>query len=938
MRRVPKGSGQCSAAENGEGGWGNSSKGSDEDECRKLYGAVAIVALGCYINGLGGDFVHDDIPAIVQNKDVLGQSHVTDLLRNDFWGTDMADAASHKSYRPLTVLTFRANHWAFGLHPYWFHAFNVALHAVASLLFTKVCLGVAGLQPKFAAAAGALFAAHPVHTEAVTGIVGRADVLACVFFLLSFLAYHGRSSNSDGGYGCSGNICGGNGSGLNQISGVSVWLSALLGGLSMLAKETGVTVMVVNLAYDVYRSWPFIKRTIVEIRWNEETLLFSRRAAKVLISLCLLLVFRLALLQGSLPRFSVQDNPTAFHPSRHVRFLTFCYLAAFNCWLLLCPVTLSHDWQMGSVPLVTSLADSRNVATCLFAISFLALAYRGIADFEQQRHPPLLLGILFLVLPFLPAANLLVTVGFVVAERVLFIPSLGFVLLVVYGAQLLWSAFLRQRSLILCAGLVILLLAFCGRSVVRNADWATRESLVRAGLKVLPHNAKMHYNFANFLRDTGDVDRAVGHYREALRLWPSYASAHNNLGTLVGGSEEAEGHFLAAIRHSPNHVNAHYNLGQVYRRINRTEEALRMLRRCILLDASYVPAYLLLAKLYSGLEGGGGMEAGEMPLAGGGLGAERRRAVVGNLLRHITLLVPRDPDSLAEYASWLRDVGRPWEALQYFQRALMASPGHRPALIGAARTLKGRGHVARARRFYKRALYRTRNYYSIHDYSAIFAPSGKLHVHIDEDPEDTLAPNIELGRTFCRRPLRMSTECDQHHHVQGAPSRTEVPSNAVPRSASSGAAKKRRRPSSPGSLRGRGRNGTRGTAPLGEEAAGGRREGREGNRGWGPPCAAAEEEAECLPVLDVDPEGAHGGTGGTSAAAFNQGYHYSSTWGMRQVVLPEESAHLGDPTTPVPASTPGQCEGGGGAGGADGLCKTVAFHQENDFSPEMVTG
>lgn len=49
------------------------------------------------------------------------------------------------------------------------------------------------------------------------------------------------------------------------------------------------------------------------------------------------------------------------------------------------------------------------------------------------------------------------------------------------------------------------------------------------------------------------------------RLWPSYASAHNNLGTLMKGSEQAEMHFRAAIRFSADHVNAHYNLGQLYR-------------------------------------------------------------------------------------------------------------------------------------------------------------------------------------------------------------------------------------------------------------------------------------------------------------------------------------------------------------------------------------
>ncbi|GLG98620.1 Protein O-mannosyl-transferase TMTC2 [Gryllus bimaculatus] len=161
-----------------------------------------------------------------------------------------------------------------------------------------------------------------------------------------------------------------------------VWLSVVFGGVSMLAKETGITVLVVNLLYDFYRSWHSIKRSLLEVRWNDDTQQFARRAAKILMSLSVLLVFRLAMLQGSLPRFSNQDNPAAFHPSRLVRFLTFCYLAAFNCWLLLCPATLSHDWQMGSVPLVASLGDARNLATALFFLCCLVVLFRCLMDFE----------------------------------------------------------------------------------------------------------------------------------------------------------------------------------------------------------------------------------------------------------------------------------------------------------------------------------------------------------------------------------------------------------------------------------------------------------------------------------------------------------------------------------------------------------------------------
>lgn len=64
--------------------------------------------------------------------------------------------------------------------------------------------------------------------------------------------------------------------------------------------------------------------------------------------------------------------------------MTFCYLAAFNWWLLLCPATLSHDWQMGSVPLVTSIGDSRNLITFLFFGLTLLLAIRSLIDFEVR--------------------------------------------------------------------------------------------------------------------------------------------------------------------------------------------------------------------------------------------------------------------------------------------------------------------------------------------------------------------------------------------------------------------------------------------------------------------------------------------------------------------------------------------------------------------------
>ncbi|XP_063823663.1 protein O-mannosyl-transferase TMTC1-like [Ostrinia nubilalis] len=364
----------------------------------------------------------------------------------------------------------------------------------------------------------------------------------------------------------------------------------------MLAKETGVTVLLLNLAFDFYRCWPFVKRSICSLKIEKKCTGLSIRTIKVVVSLALLICLRLALLQGTWPTFSSQDNPAAFHPSFFVRLMTFCYLAAFNWWLLLCPWTLSHDWQMGSVPLITSGWDPRNLLTCAAFGALLLLCYRCIADLEVQRHTPAVIGLLLLVVPFVPASNLLVTVGFVIAERVLYIPSVGSVIITAYGVQLMWCSKPGTKA-ILVVGLAVLAASSVARTYRRNADWRDRATLLRADLVTLPQNAKLHYNLGNFLRETEQQESAIKHYKEALRLWPSYASAHNNIGTLVTGSDNAEQHFLQAIKFNKYHVNAHYNLGKLYKKSGRTSQAVAMLEKCIWLQPRFVQAHVELLTL-----------------------------------------------------------------------------------------------------------------------------------------------------------------------------------------------------------------------------------------------------------------------------------------------------------------------------------------------------
>ncbi len=132
---------------------------------------ATLLVLLCYWNGLNGDLVHDDIFAIRDNRDLRTDTPLAQVFQDDFWGKPMSSALSHKSYRPLTVLTFRLNYALHGLEPRGYHVINVALHALATSLFGWVCRRVvfagegAGRNALLCAL---MFAAHPVHTEAVS--------------------------------------------------------------------------------------------------------------------------------------------------------------------------------------------------------------------------------------------------------------------------------------------------------------------------------------------------------------------------------------------------------------------------------------------------------------------------------------------------------------------------------------------------------------------------------------------------------------------------------------------------------------------------------------------------------------------------------------------------------------------------------------------------
>ncbi|XP_004573153.3 protein O-mannosyl-transferase TMTC1 isoform X1 [Maylandia zebra] len=673
------------------------------------YIALAALCILCYSNSLHGELVHDDVWAIVNNPDVRPGSSLRNIFSDDFWGKRMADNTSHKSYRPLCILTFKLNIVLGGMTPLYFHIVNVCLHCTVTCLLMHVCQCHVFENRRLAFVTALLFTVHPVHTEAVSGIVGRADVLACLLFLLTFLSYirsvGGRVSEDSLAF---------------TVSSSSLFLSLLLGTCAMLVKETGITVFGVCLLYDAL----VLCRKPLMYHLSSSTLRellhicspFIKRACLITGYVVIIVSFRLWLMGGSMPLFSEQDNPTSFSPhfltrsashsdgDRRIWFLTYSYLLSFNAWLLLAPIVLCYDWQVGSIMLVESLGDVRNVATMLLAVVMIALCLHCIFSLQRRDSREVLVGLLFLVFPFIPASNLFFRVGFVVAERVLYMPSMGYCILVAHGLGRLCSSVGRWGTAVLSVSMLLLVLLFSWKTVHQNNVWLSREALFLSGIQTLPHNAKVHYNYANFLKDAGRHQEAIHHYTTALRLYPRHASAMNNLGTLTRSPEEAEMYYRKALETNPQHNRALFNLGNLFKSQGKEKEAEALLKDSIRFGPHFADAYSSLASLYA--EQKRFSEANEVYLKG-----------IENC--------PDSSDLHNNYGVFLVDTGEGQRAAAHYQQAVRLKPAHYVAMVNLGRLLRSSNENKEAESWYKRALQVTRKVDILTPLGALYYNTGR---------------------------------------------------------------------------------------------------------------------------------------------------------------------------------------------------------------------
>jgi tetratricopeptide (TPR) repeat protein len=522
-----------------------------------LLGAVV------YGNTLGADFTLDDVPIIQENTVIRDLGKWREYFTTNYWG-ESAKYNDKSLYRPLTILSYALNYAVHGNEPKGYHAVNIVLHAVASALLVLMLAAMFG-NILAAALAGILFAVHPIHTEAVAGIVGRAEIMAAIGTLLCCLAYvNGVHATRRG------------------AAGAWLTLSVVAYAFGCYSKEIAVVAPVLILLWEltagVHRRVAFQARALATI---------AVFVSFVVIATEYIIMRKQAIL-------TVSKNIGFVGVSDFDRVLTGLRVCVEYVGLLLAPLRLSADYWVTDVPIARSVAEP-GVAAAAAVLMVLI----GVMVWSWRRAAMLAWGVGAFLIALFPVSNLPFAIGVMKAERILYTPSIGFLAAIAAAMAMTW-----RRASLRPAVLGVTVLAstlYAVRTVARNKDWQNNRVLAEATLRTSPESIIFNTIIATEYRKAGDSVSARHHLEKALAGQPDNTTSLFNLGNIELDEkrfEKAVDLYRRALAVEPKYLSALNNLGRALAELKRFEEAAEVLERSRSLRPESPASYVNLLSIY----------------------------------------------------------------------------------------------------------------------------------------------------------------------------------------------------------------------------------------------------------------------------------------------------------------------------------------------------
>jgi tetratricopeptide (TPR) repeat protein len=607
---------------------------------------LVFATIGVYWEIYRHDFVFfDDQEYVTQNYTVQAGLTKAGLI----WAFTTFHAAN---WHPLTWLSHMADCQLFGLDAGMHHLPNLWFHIANTLLLFWVFRRMTGAIWRSAFVA-ALFAVHPLHVESVAWVAERKDVLNTFFWILTMLAYVRYAKRPGAG---------------------RYVLVLILFGLGLMSKPMIVTLPFILLIMDY---WPLGR---LQIRQGENKGYLGLRERSVFF--LILEKIPLAALSGVVTVLTV----AAQHKGGAVQVLEALPLSirvsnaliAYAVYIgkMLWPCELSVLYPHPEAVQLWEAVGSGFLLT-LLSIMFIMMI---------RRRPYLAAGWLWYLISLIPVIGLVQVGAQSMADRYTYVPLIGLFVIIAWGVfDLLKNRRLKKVALTTSAGLVILSLMICTWRQVRY--WKDSLSLFEHALTVTDNNWTIHNTMGTVLMNQGEFQEAIGHFNEAIRIYPEYAEAHLNLGVAKerqGLWKEAIDHYSEALKLKPDYAEAHNNLGNVYALQKSFELARKNYSEALRIDPDYANAHINLGNLlasHGSIEDAMGHYSKALEI--------NPHSVKIHINMGIVLLHSGDPDS----------------AIIHFSEVLAIDCNSVHAHYGLARAYQMKGHLDKAIIHYKEALH-----------------------------------------------------------------------------------------------------------------------------------------------------------------------------------------------------------------------------------------
>ncbi|MCX5859400.1 MAG: tetratricopeptide repeat protein [Proteobacteria bacterium] len=535
---------------------GNFSPGEHRSSLLLIFlGIVVLAAVLVYLNSLQGGFIFDDVHLIAENRVIKSFRNIPQIL--GFTG-------GAPLQRPVRHLSYMIDYQFTGLNPIGYHISNILFHVLTCLLVFFLALRLLGRERLFPAFVAALiFAVHPVHTDAVSYISGRRDILSTLFFLLGFVLFVRYRTQGRLGFL------------------LSAYLTYLLACFS---KEMAITLPVIFLLYD----WMTEEKEGQD--WKSFFLAPFRILRKYWWQYLLFFITALLFAYYTVFILKVSNQKAYYGGSVFLNFLTVGKILAYYIYLLILPLKLSITYNF---PITHHLGDP---AAWLAAVLVISLAAGSVWAMKKSSWAGFL-GLWFF-LTLLPVCHIIPHHD-LLAEHYLYLPSFAFCLLLGMGLEKLYVV--RKTRTLAYVFLSLLVLAGSVRTVIRNQDWKDAVTMWKKTLERFPNNAMAHLNLGATYNMRGKYDLAIEELNRAYRITPSNPGIQLNLAIAYqakGVPVEAEKYYQNGLEMDPTMYRARINLGTLNKDQMNLKAAEQQYRKILDSAPDYFEAHTNLGILY----------------------------------------------------------------------------------------------------------------------------------------------------------------------------------------------------------------------------------------------------------------------------------------------------------------------------------------------------